>query len=91
MKCSVRMEDTGLRIRIDEVPGQERVLLEAMRQCRPSAWACPSGACMNIGTMEGYSADGSVFLSLTPRPEAQLDPVGIEECMRYMLQGVVKL
>lgn len=91
MKCTIQMQDTRLHIRIDEVPGQERGLLEAMRQCRPSAWACPSGACMNIGTMEGHSADGSVFLSLTPRPGAQLDPTGIEECMRYMLQGVVKL
>ena len=91
MKCSVQREGTGLRIRIDEVPGQEWALLEALRQCRQSAWACPSGACMNIGTMEGHSADGSVFLSLAPRPEAQLDPTGIEECMRYMLEGVVKL
>jgi hypothetical protein len=46
---------------------------------------------MNIGTMEGHSVDSSVFLSLTPRPGAQLDPTGIEECMRYMLQGIVKL
>lgn len=91
MKCSMQMEGSGLSIRIDEVSGQEQALLEAMRQCRQSAWACPSGACVNIGTMEGYSADGSVFLSLSPRLEAQLDPVGIEECMRYMLQGVVKL
>jgi hypothetical protein len=91
MKYSIQMEGSGLSIRIDEASGQERALLEAMGRCRQSAWACPSGACMNIGTMEGHSADGSVFLSLTPRPGAQLDPTGIEECMRYMLQGVVKL
>jgi len=91
MKCNMQVDDNGLRIRIDEVEGQEETLLEAMRHCRQSAWACPSGECMNIGTMEGRSADGSVFLTLTPRPGAQLDPAGIEECMRYMLQGVVKL
>ena len=91
MKCNMQVHGSGLSIRIDEVAGQEEALLEAMRRCRQSAWACPSGECMNIGTMEGRSVDGSVILSLTPRPGAQLDPAGIEQCMRYMLQGVVKL
>ena len=90
MKCNVQVEGAGLSIRIDDVAGGEEALLEAMRQCRQSAWACPSGECMNIGTMEACSADGGVLLRLTPRRGAQLDPGGIEECMRYMLQGVVK-
>ena len=91
MKCHIEIKDAGLSIRIDEVAGgQEQALLEAIGQCRQSAWACPSGECMNIGTMEGRSGDGSVSLTLTPRPGARLDPVGIKECMTYMLQQVVK-
>lgn len=90
MKYHIENTDAGLSIRIDEVAGQEQALLEAIRQCRQSAWACPSGECMNIGTMEEHAKDGSVFLTLTARPGAQLSAVGIKECLGYMLAQAIK-
>ncbi len=90
MKYHIENNDTGLSIRIDEVAGQEQALLEAIRQCRQSAWACPSGECMNIGTMEEHTKDGSVFLTLTARPGAQLSAVAIKECLGYMLAQAIK-
>ena len=91
MKYHIESNDAGLSIRINEVAGQEQALLEAIRQCRQSAWACPSGECMNIGTMEGRTGDGSVFLTLTARPGVQLSAVGIEQCLGYMLSQAVKV
>jgi hypothetical protein len=90
MKYSVTNQDKGIGVRIDDVAGQEQTVLEAIRQCRQSAWACPSGECRNIGSMEERAEDGSIFLTLTPRPGAQLDPSGIEECLRYMLHQAVR-
>jgi hypothetical protein len=40
---------------------------------------------MNIETMEERVEGGSVFLTLIPRPSVQIDPAGIEICLRYML------
>jgi hypothetical protein len=85
MKYQVEKQGTNLRIHIDEVAGQERVLLEAIRRCREGAWACQSGECLNIGAMEERVEDGSVFLTLIPRPGVQIDPAGIEICLRYTL------
>lgn len=85
MKFHIEKHDTGLLIRIDDVMGQEQTILERIRRCRQSAWACPSAECQNIGSIEQRAGDGSVFLTLTPRPGAQLDSSGIEQCLRYML------
>jgi len=60
-------------------------LVKAIQRCRQSAWACPSGECMNIENIAQRVEPGRVSLTLTPRPGARLDPSGIEECLRYML------
>jgi hypothetical protein len=91
MKFLTTTQDNGLRVQIDDVSGQERALLLQIRQCRQSAWACPSGACLNIGSIEERVEDGRIVLTLTPRPGAQLDPSGIEECLGYMLSPVIKV
>jgi hypothetical protein len=90
MKFNIQNQGAGLTIRIEEVAGQEQTLVEAIRQCRKSAWACPSGECMNAADIVEHVEQGSVVLTITPRPDAQLDPSGIEQCLRYMLPQAVK-
>lgn len=91
MKCSFTNRENGIIVRIDGVSGQEEAILETLRQCRKSAWACPSGECLNIGAMEERVEDGSVVLTLTPRSGARLSLSGIEECVGYMLSQAVKV
>lgn len=85
MKYRVEKQGNNISIRIDDAAGQEQALLESIRRCRQNAWACQSGECMNIGTMEERVEGGSIFLTLIPGPSAQIDPTGIETCLRYML------
>lgn len=86
MKYRVVKEEDGLSIRIDDVSGQETALLQRIRQCRQSAWACPSGECLNVGSIEERVEAGTIFLTLAPRSGAQLDAVGIDECLGYLLR-----
>jgi hypothetical protein len=90
MKIRVAKQDNGLSVQIDDVSGQEPAVLQQIRQCRQSAWACPSGECLNIGSIEERVEDGQIFLTLTPRPGVQLSSSGIEQCLSYMLRQVVK-
>ena len=90
MKCNVEKHGNDVSIQIDGVSGQEEALLEGIRRCRQSAWACQSGECVNIGTMEERVEGGSMFLTLVPRPGAQIDPAGIETCLRYLLASQEK-
>ena len=90
MKFHIEKQDTGLSIRIEEVAGQEQALVEAIRECRKTAWACPSGECLNVETIGERVGQGCVYFTLTPRPGAVLDPAGIEQCLRYTLPQAVK-
>jgi hypothetical protein len=86
MKFHVEKRGSGFRIRIDSLVGREQEVLEAIRECRKrSAWACPSGECVNIGTMDAKADEGAVLLTLAPRPGEELSEPAIEECLRYML------
>jgi len=85
MKYHVEKHGEQVRIEIDGVAGREQAVIDGIRRCRQSAWACQSGECMNIGTMQERAQDGSVYLTLIPRADAQIDPAGIELCLRYLL------
>jgi len=86
MKVHIEKAGAGLNVRIDDAAGREQLVLEKIRSCRQTAWACPSGECMNIATMQEHAGEGWVSLALVPRPGAELSAAGIEECLRYMLR-----
>ena len=88
MELRIEKVPTGLRVDIDGVAGHEQLLLERIRECRRGAWACASGECMNIGTMDERAQDGHLILMLAPRSGAQLSAAGIEQCLRYTLQAL---
>lgn len=90
MSLEIEKAAAGLRVRISDVAGREHALLERIRSCRQSAWACPSGECMSIASMDEQPGEGSIVLTLTPRPGDELSPAGIEQCLRYMLQEFIK-
>jgi len=90
MKYRIDKQETGLSVRVEGLAGQEQTFLEAIRQCRSSAWACPSGECLNIETMEARAVEGGVTLNLTARPGEQLSSSAIEECLHYMLKQAIK-
>jgi hypothetical protein len=90
MKYRILKHDSGISVQIDDVLGQEAQVVQKIRQCRQSAWACPSGECSNIGSIDERVEEGRVFLTLTPRAGTQLDLSGIEECLSYMLHQAVK-
>ncbi|HSH07323.1 MAG TPA: hypothetical protein VLA41_06650 [Burkholderiales bacterium] len=85
MEYRVEKHGEQVNIEINGVAGREQAVIDAIRRCRQSAWACQSGECMNIGTMEEHAQDGNLRLTLVPRPDAQINPAGIEICLRYLL------
>jgi hypothetical protein len=82
--------ENGITIRIDDVAaGQEAAVLETIQHCwrgAMSATPCSSGGCRNIGSMTDRIENGSIFLNLTSKLGAQINPSCIEECLRHKLQ-----
>jgi hypothetical protein len=90
MKLRIEKVPTGLTITIDDMAGHERTLVERIRRCRETAWACPSGECEKIWKLEDRVEEGRLFLSLTPKPGEELSPARMEKCMGYMLHPYLK-
>lgn len=88
---SFHIESAGrdLIVRIDEVAGREQYVLDKIRDCRRSAWACPSGECLRMAHMEERMSAGCVYLTLSPIPGERLQAKGVEQCLRYMLGEVL--
>lgn len=85
MKLSIEPRDGGCTVRIEGLQGQEEALLNAIRLCRQSAWACQSGECVNIEKITERVDEGGVCLDLQPREGASLSASGIAACLRTML------
>jgi hypothetical protein len=90
MKLSIESRDGGCIVRIDGVQGQEETLLNAIRLCRQSAWACQSGECVNIASIAERVDERGVTLTLQPRDGTRLNASGIAGCLRYMLPDIDK-
>ena len=91
MKYHMQESETGLSIRIEGVaPGKEQALVESLRECRKSAWACQSGECQNIGAMDVKSADGVVSVMFTQAAGEKLNARAIEQCLCFTLPGAVR-
>jgi hypothetical protein len=90
MKFNYINTENGVTIRIDDVAaGQEAAVLETIQHCwrgSMSATPCSSGGCRNIGSMTERIESGSIFLNLTSKPGAQINPSCIAECLRHKLQ-----
>jgi len=90
MKIHIDRQGPGLSVRIEGAAGREQTLVDAIRLCRRSAWACQLGDCMNVQSIEERVADGVVHLTLTARPGIELDAASIEQCLRLILPAAAK-
>jgi hypothetical protein len=85
LKLHIEQQGPDVSVRIEGVAGEARALIEAIRLCRKSAWACQSGECRNVETIEDRIEGGSVLLALVARPGARVEASGVEVCLRYAL------
>ncbi len=74
MEFRIEKLDAGLRIHIEDAAGREQALVEAIRRCRQSAWACPSGECVNIETIAERVEQGAVAGTSAFTPSEVLPP-----------------
>jgi len=86
MTFKIQRHGDRLLVQIENPAGREQEVISAVQGCRrQSAWACPSGECTKIDTLDAKSEGGAVLLTLSPHPGTELSVTGIEECLRYML------
>lgn len=90
MRLHIDRQGPALGVRIEEADGQAQGLLEAVRRCRQSAWACRLGDCMKVASITERVDGDTVCLTLTPRPGVELDAVAVGQCLRLVLPAAVQ-
>lgn len=90
MKLQIDQQGPALSVRIEEAAGQARAVLDAVRRCRQSAWACQLGDCMSVASITERIDSDTVYLTLTPKPGFELDAVAIGQCLRLVLPAAAQ-
>ena len=89
MKFNIEKQGNEVVIRFEHLEGQVQEVIDAIGRCRQSAWACPSGECMKIATMETAADGSSLAVRLLPRPDAELSVTSLGECLKYQLPKAI--
>lgn len=87
----IEKQDEEVVIRFEQLDGHAEEVIEAMGRCRQSAWACPSGECLKIATMETCANGDALAVRLRPLPDAKLSIASLGECLKYQLPKEINI
>ena len=90
MKYQIEKQGEEVVIRFEQLGDQGQAVVAAMGRCRQSGWACPSGECMKIATMETTGDGDALAVRLKPRSDSELSVAGLGECMKVQLPKMIK-
>jgi len=85
MKYHIEQQGKDVVIRFEKLGNQAEAVVAAMGRCRQSAWACPSGECMKIASMETSGDGEALAVKLKPRGDSELSVASLGECLKYQL------
>ena len=85
MKYHIEQQGKDVVIRFEQLGNQAEAVVAAMGRCRQSAWACPSGECMKIASMETSGDGEALAVKLKPRGDSELSVASLGECLKYQL------
>ncbi|MDK9705322.1 MAG: hypothetical protein OEL20_19530 [Sulfuritalea sp.] len=91
MKYKIEKRDNEVVIRFEQLGDRAQAVIGAMSRCRQSAWACPSGECMKIATMEASGDGEGLAVRLKPRSDSELSVASLGECLKIQLPKQVEL
>ena len=90
MKSDIKTTETGIQIEVTEVEGKKERLLEAFQECSEGRCTCPTQEYQKVQSLEVVDLEDSIRLSITAKPDEQIDAVEIEKCLEYTKKRVTE-
>lgn len=81
MKYQIDEKQNGVDVRLDEVGGNQKQLLEAFQACREGRCACPTGEYRKLESIEIEQAPDRITLHLRSKPGEKLEKTEIIKCL----------
>jgi hypothetical protein len=88
MEATIKTTENGIDIDVTELEGNKQELLEAFQECSEGRCTCPTQEYQKVEALEVVDADNAIQLSITAKPDQQIDTAEIEKCLEYTKKRV---
>ncbi len=88
MEAKIQSTETGIEIDVIELEGKKEQLLEAFQECSEGRCTCPTNEYQKVQQLEILGTDDTIRLTITAKPDEQIDTAEIEKCLEYTRQRV---
>ncbi len=83
MEAEIKKTTNGINIDVTELEGKKEQLLEAFQECSEGRCTCPTNEYQKLTALEVIDSGDAIQLSLTAKPDEQIDTAEIEKCLEY--------
>lgn len=90
MEAKIKPTETGIQIDVTELEGKNEQLLDAFQECSEGRCACPTNEYQKVQKLDILGTDDMIRLSITAKPDEQIDTAEIEKCLEYTKKRVTE-
>ncbi len=88
MEAEIKKTEHGIEIDVTELEGKKDQLLEAFQECSEGRCTCPTNEYQKLAALDVIDSGDAIQLSLTAKPDEQIDTSEIEKCLEYTKQRI---
>ncbi len=88
MEAEIKKTETGIEIDVTELDGKTEQLLEAFQECSEGRCTCPTNEYQKVQKLDVTGSEDAIQLTITTRPDQQIDTAEIEKCLEYTKKRV---
>ncbi len=88
MEAEIKKIENGIEIDVTDLGGKKDQLLEAFLECSEGRCTCPTNEYEKLAALDVIDSGDAIQLSLTAKPDEQIDTAEIEKCLEYTKQRV---
>jgi hypothetical protein len=90
MEATIKATEKGIEIDVTELEGKKQELLEAFQECSEGRCTCATQEYQKVEALEVIDAGDGIQLSITAKPDQQIDTAEIEKCLDYTKKRVAE-
>ncbi len=90
MEAQIKKTENGIQIDVTDLEGKQEQLLEAFNECSEGRCTCPTNEYQKVQKLDIAGSGDAIQLTITAKPEEQIDTAEIEKCLEYTKKQVSK-
>ncbi len=90
MEAQIKKTENGIQIDVTDLEGKREQLLEAFNECSEGRCTCPTNEYQKVQKLDVIGSQDAIQLSITTKPDQQIDTAEIEKCLEYTKKQVSK-